>query len=193
VARAALGHGANVDAPLVEPTPGRGLSDEPDAILRAGTTPFLRAAKTADIAAMQLLLDHGANPLLATKEGTTALMAAAGLGWNYGYSQVPEAESLRAIQLCLEKGLDIHAANAKGETALHGAATRGATEIIQFLAGRGARLDAKDKKGRTPLRIAEGDNVQGAVSYSDAAALLRKLMATGEARNSASQDAKVPE
>ena len=91
VAKAALSHGADVDARLLEPTPGRGLSDEPDAILQAGTTPFLRAAKTADLAAMQLLLDHGANPLLVTKDGTTALMAAAGLGWNYGYSQVSES------------------------------------------------------------------------------------------------------
>ena len=111
----------------------------------SGTTPFLRAAKTADLAAMQLLLDHGANSLLVTKEGTTALMAAAGLGWNYGYSQVPETQAIKAIQLCLDKGVDINAANAKGETALHGAAMRGATGIIQLLADRGARLDAKDK------------------------------------------------
>jgi hypothetical protein len=38
----------------------------------------MRAAKQADVALMQLLLDHGADPRLATKKGTTALMFAAG-------------------------------------------------------------------------------------------------------------------
>jgi ankyrin repeat protein len=177
VARAALAHGAKVDPLLIKPTPGRGLSDDPDLILRSGATPFIRAAKTGDVAAMRLLLDHGADPRAVTKDGVSALMAAAGLGWRYGQSQVPESDSVKAVQFCLEHGADINAVNVTGETALHGAATRGANDIIRLLAGRGAKLDIKDKRNRTPLDIAEGGHDRGAVAYPAAAALLKQLMA----------------
>ena len=46
-----------------------------------GQTPFIRAALSGDIEVMRLLLAHGADPNIATKEGTTALMAAAGINW----------------------------------------------------------------------------------------------------------------
>ena len=177
VARSALAHGAKVDPLLTKPTPGRGLSDDPDLILRAGATPFIRAAKTGDVAAMQLLLDHGANPRATTKDGVTALMAAAGLGWRYGQSQIPESDSLKAVQFCLEHGADVNAVNVTGETALHGAASHGANDIIRFLAERGAKLDIKDKRNRTPLDIAEGGRERGAIAYPAAAALLKQLMA----------------
>jgi len=181
VARAALAHGAKVDPLLTKPTPGRGLSDDPDLILRSGATPFIRAAKTGDIAAMQLLLDHGADPRAATKDGVTALMAAAGMGWRYGQSQVPESDSLKAVQFCLEHGADVNAVNVTGGTALHGAASHGANDIIRLLAERRAKLDAKDKRNRTALDIAEGGRERGAVAYPAAAALLKQLMAEASA------------
>lgn len=183
VVRSALAHGAKVDPLLLKPTPGRGLSDEPDLILRAGATPFIRAAKTGDVAAMQLLLDHGADPRAATKDGVTALMAAAGLGWRYGQSLVPESDSLKAVQFCLEHGADVNAVNVTGETALHGAASHGANDIIRLLAERGAKLDVKDKRSRTPLDIAEGGRERGAVAYPAAATLLKQLMAGVTASN----------
>jgi hypothetical protein len=43
-----------------------------------------------------------------------------------------------------------------GLTALHGAANRGSDEIIRFLLDKGAKLDVRDKEGRTPLNWAEG-------------------------------------
>ena len=43
-----------------------------------------------------------------------------------------------------------------GLTALHGAANRGSDDIIRFLVDKGAKLDVKDKEGRTPLAWAEG-------------------------------------
>ena len=59
---------------------------------------------------------------------------------------------LEAVQLCLELGADVNAVNSMGLAALHGAANRGSDDIIELLARRGARLDIKDKEGRTPLR-----------------------------------------
>ena len=52
--------------------------------------------------------------------------------------------------------MDVNAVNSMGLTAVHGAANRGSDDIIRFLVEKGARLDVKDKEGRTPLTWAEG-------------------------------------
>ena len=39
---------------------------------------------------------------------------------------------------------------------MHGAANRGFDAMVKLLAGHGARLDIKDKVGRTPLTFAQG-------------------------------------
>jgi hypothetical protein len=121
-----------------------------------GSTPFMKAATTSDVTLMRILLDHGADPNLRTKNNTTALMAAAGLNWKDIAAIATEPNSIEAIKICLEHGADINAANDLGETAAHGAAQRGADVVMQFLFEHGARLDAKDKAGRTPLDEARG-------------------------------------
>jgi uncharacterized protein len=175
VAAMALAHGANPNARLKEPIPGRGLSDDPDSVLRDGTTPFLRAAKTGDLAGMRLLLAHGADSRLTTAYGTTALMLAAGLGWRFGQSQIPEATAMEAVKFLLDLGADINTANEPGETALHGAAERGADQLVQFLVDHGAALDAKDRQGRTPLDIAAGKGSRGNPGYPRTVALFHEL------------------
>ena len=80
----------------------------------------------------------------------------------------PESDYLEAIKLCLEQGAAINAANSEGVTAMHGAANRGWESVIQFLAGNGARLDVRDKQGRTPMALAES---------AKTVALLKSLMA----------------
>jgi ankyrin repeat protein len=122
-----------------------------------GQTAFLRAASAGDLAVMRLLLDHGADPNIATFAGTTALMAAAGVNWMGGQTFTEPKESLlEAVKLCLDRGADINAANSMGITAVIGAANRGSDEILEFLVKHGAKLDVKDKEGRTPLVWAEG-------------------------------------
>jgi ankyrin repeat protein len=122
-----------------------------------GQTPFLTAALSGDVAVMRLLLANGADPKIPTIEGTTALMAAAGVNWVFDqtYDEGPKA-LLEAVQLCYSLGMDVNAVNSMGLTALHGAANRGSDDIIRFLVEKGARLDVKDKEGRTPLTWAEG-------------------------------------
>jgi len=122
-----------------------------------GQTPFIRAALAGDVTVMKMLLAKGADPKIATFGGTTALMAAAGVNWvvDQTADEGPKA-LLEAVQLCVDLGLDVNAINSMGLTALHGAANRGSDDIIRFLVSKGARLDAKDKEGRTPLTWAEG-------------------------------------
>lgn len=122
-----------------------------------GQTPFLRAALAGDVTVMRLLLAHGADASIATFAGTTPLMAAAGVNWvfNQTFDEGPAA-LLEAVELCHELGLDVNATNTMGLAAVHGAANRGSNDIIEFLAAHGAKLDAPDPHGRTPLVFAEG-------------------------------------
>jgi ankyrin repeat protein len=175
VARLALKRGASPNPQLLEALPGRSLSDDSDPVLRGGTTPFLRAAKTGDIGGMKLLLEHGADPNITTRDHTTALMSAAGLGWKYGDSSIPESDALQSVKLCLELGINVNAVNEKNQTALHGAADRGADRIVQYLAENGAKLDVKDQKGLTPLAMVAGSDSYGHPGYPSTEALLRKL------------------
>jgi hypothetical protein len=64
--------------------------------------------------------------------------------------------------LCLEHGADVNAVNSQGFSAVHGAANRGFDAMIRLLAEHGAKLDVKDKQGRTPMTFAEGVFLAGA-------------------------------
>jgi ankyrin repeat protein len=122
-----------------------------------GQTAFIRAAQSADVPVMKLLVARGADPALATRNGTTALMVAAGVNWVIGqtFSESP-AHWLEPVRLCLELGGDVNAVNEMGLAAVHGAANRGSDDIIEFLAQKGAKLNVPDKHGRTPYNWAEG-------------------------------------
>lgn len=147
---------------------------------RVGATAFFLAAKNADIRMMRLLAEHGADPLIKTEDGATALGAAAGVGiWNVGESAGTNEEALEAVKLAYELGCrEVNAADDFGYAPLHGAALRGSPEIIQFLVDKGADLTAKTKDEHwTALRIADGVYYTGTVKRGrDAGALLRKLM-----------------
>jgi ankyrin repeat protein len=145
-----------------------------------GQTPFLRAALAGDTTTMRLLLEHGADPNIATFEGTTALMAASGVNWTVAqtYTESPQA-LIDAINICLEHGADVNAVNSMGVTAMMGAANRGSNDIIRLLHAKGARLDVVDKQGRSPLRWAEGVFLAttGAEIKPETIALLNELAA----------------
>jgi ankyrin repeat protein len=128
---------------------------------RVGATPFLLAAKNVDTEVMRLLLAAGADPLKANADATTPLMVAAGVDmWNPGEDggSAPdfEAEALEAVKMLVELGNDVNAVNDRGETALHGAAYRGANSIVDYLVEKGAKLDVRSKQGWTPWTIANG-------------------------------------
>jgi ankyrin repeat protein len=148
---------------------------------RIGATPFVMAAKSADVPLMRVLLELGADPKIKTTDGTSALMVAAGVGvYGPGESPGTHEEALEAVKLAFEVGGgDVNDANRDGETALLGAVYRGgAVPVIQFLADKGAKLDVPNKKQWTPLLAAEGVVYasSGIRRYPEAAALIRRLM-----------------
>jgi ankyrin repeat protein len=149
---------------------------------RIGATPFLLAAKAADIPFMRLLLELGADPSITTQDGTTALMAAAGVGiWAPGENPGTDEEALAAVKLVFDVGGGgVNDVDKNGETAAHGAVYRaGSIAVLTFLIDKGARIDVRNKKGWTPLIAADGVEYTPNVlkRYPETAAFLRKKLA----------------
>jgi len=151
------------DAPFVELLLKNGaLVDLPS---KEGVTPLMAAAgvefgdrvtrgrnRTNDgvLATMKLLLDAGANinARMVTEPGRNPAeglsnQAASLVAAQRRPSQVPTAAAV------------------PNQTALHGAAQRGLTPFVKFLAEHGADLEAKDAGGRTALDLAKGVGVAG--------------------------------
>ena len=126
-----------------------------DGRLGEGATAFMRAARGGDIVVMKKLLAAGADPKIVQKSGVTPIHLAAGLGADREGNNAlrgGEDDAIAAIELCLEHGLDVNAVSTSGESAVHSAL--GSPKIIRFLVQKGARLDFKNKQGRTPLEQA---------------------------------------
>src|SRR5690606_38381711 len=97
-----------------------------------------------------------------------------------------------AVKLLLELGIDPNYQAETGRTALHGAAHKGATEVVKLLAAAGARLDLRDfgntdNRGSPELAAhtwqaidyADGlvrAGVQSPIPQPETAAMLRQLM-----------------
>lgn len=158
-----------------------------------GATPFLRASQSGDVALMKLLLAHGADPKINTLLNVSPLQVAAGIGWVEGITYEWSEESTNeAVKLLLDLGLDPNLQADTGRVALHGAAHKGRSKVVQMLADKGAKLNIRDygntdARGSTtmavhtwePIDYADGlvrVGVQSAISHPETADLLRKLM-----------------
>jgi ankyrin repeat protein len=197
-----LDHGANVNARIcgVKSTAEECIGDSTETrtnftmqwLFEDGATPFLRAAQSGDVPLMKLLLEHGANPKIYTAHNVTPLATAAGIGWVEGvtFEWSPE-QTFEAVKMCLDLGIDPNVQDDEGRAALHGAAHKGRTDVIQALVDHGARLDLHDMGSRDsinggmlgqtwiPLDWARGlvrVGVQSAIPHPEAEALLIKLM-----------------
>src|SRR4029450_1281074 len=85
--------------------------------LSEGATPFMRAAKSGDLIVMKLLLEQGADPQIAQKNQTTALIVAAGIGWKDGGDNLntldrgTQADAIEGHKMCLARRRDNRAAH----------------------------------------------------------------------------------
>lgn len=183
--KALLASGARTDIPLASGTTVRRTG--PDYALPAalrGATPYLISAKYGWGDVMRILAAAGADPRAALKDGTTPLMAAASadrvaVHETYGALPASDLRALDAVKAALDLGSDVNATDSNGETALHIATARGYNSVIELLVKSGADIEAKNKRGQTPLRSTGSPVSRGSADQpkplNAAAELLRKL------------------
>jgi ankyrin repeat protein len=159
VAKLLVEKGADVNARYTKTVPPRQAQGNIN--VAPGSTALYRAVRAIDLASVKLLVDAGANPSLALTDGSTPLMAAAGLGApRGGDEEVTEAgdrnDPVDVMKVLVDKGADVNAVNDAGMTPMHYAVQRGVDRIIEYLASKGARFDVKNKQGRSPADLARG-------------------------------------
>jgi ankyrin repeat protein len=127
------------------------INSTPRARMREGSprlvyaTTLMRAALAGDVELTRLLLAHGADPHIISKDRETTLMAACGTGFINGYHrQRSPADRLELVKLLVELGEDVNAADNYGITPLMVAANLGDIEIVKYLISKGADLGAHD-------------------------------------------------
>jgi len=185
-----LAAGANSNAQLKLFPPYRSLRMDrgADSILDIGTTPLLRAARGADIAAIERLVAAGALVDLPQRDGYTPLMAAVGAGAGSVDTRGKFRTALEALETAdalLEAGAAIDQTDARGRTALHYAAAAGYTDAAVLLVNRGANLTLADADGVTPIDAANGKlrgGRRGAAAYPATAEALQRLLTATAAR-----------
>jgi uncharacterized protein len=187
-----LAKGADVNAQMIDSTETRTVFTN-QWLDERGATAFLRASQSGDIELMRLLLEKGADPKIMTNLNVSALQVAAGIGWVEGVTSEHSPEkTLEAVRLLLDLGLDPNVQALTGRVALHGAAHKGATEVVKLLVARGAKMDVRDwgntdNRGSAelaahtwlPVDYADGlvrVGVQSAIPHPETGKVLRDLM-----------------
>jgi ankyrin repeat protein len=127
------------------------INSTPRARMREGSprlvyaTALMRASLAGDVELAKLLLSHGADPNIISRDRETTLMAASGTGFINGYHrQRTPAERLELVKLLVELGQDVNAADNYGITPLMVAANLGDLEVVKYLVSQGADLGAFD-------------------------------------------------
>lgn len=189
IIRRLLEAGVNPNSQLNMHRPGRGGNSSRfvDDLLTTGATPLLRAAIGHDVAAVRLLLEHGALVDLPNVMGVTPLMGAAGMGISQRDRRLDLAGDVQArviatLDVLVAAGADVNArvtdiesrsariaristmTDRLGQTALFGAVKFGWTNVVEWLLAHGAVANVRDAAGKTPLdaalgRIGGRDNV----------------------------------
>ncbi len=161
-----LDRGADPDARMKSSTETRTIFTH-QWLREEGATPFWRAAQSSDTDLLQRLLDAGADPLIATDNGTTVLMVASGIGWVEGVThEWSRDRNVQTVNWLLELGADVNVRDRDGRTALMGAAHKGRNEIVQILVDRGADMAVRDVGSRDSIHNLYGKTWQ-AIDYAD--------------------------
>jgi len=185
-----LAHGANPNARLTDRVKPAKYDTAGNPNLIAGATPLMKAVSTADVTLTKILLAAGADPFIRNAQHSNLLHVAVGLNWRRLGGIGPEPDAIETVKLLLDAGLDINSYNDLGQTVMHAVAMRGrggqeegpntveSRDLIRFLKSKGARLDVKDKAGRTPLDVAvDAKNVTAADLFREMGGLGKATMA----------------
>jgi uncharacterized protein len=127
------------------------INNTPRARMRGGSprivfaTALMRAAFSADLELVNLLLEYGADPTIKSSDNETTLAAAAGLGWVAGFHKERSREDrLAIVKILVEMGADVNWQDNYGISPLMVAGNLGDLPIIQYLIDQGADLAAYD-------------------------------------------------
>jgi len=163
-----LEKGADINAKVAHGTSGRRFSA--DYSVRSqliGMNAFWMAAKYGEVKIVQLLLDRGADPFFVSEAGVTTLQVAMG---NSGSSldhrrdrignaapdlYAEEQRTLALAKILIDRGIDVNAADDRGQTAMHHAVLKNFPVVVQYLALRGADIAVVNGREQTPLVLAE--------------------------------------
>ena len=163
--RALLARGAAPDAAMTKGTPMRRTSQDYDLpVALIPSTPFLLAARFLEPEIVRALKAGGASPRATMRDGTTAIMLAAGVGASApqdrrgvalidGGRAADEDLVLRTVETLLETGAVTDASNQSGDTALHAAAAAGHSRVVSRLVVAGAQVNVKNGRGQSPLSL----------------------------------------
>lgn len=122
--------------------------------------PLLLAAERADTAMIHLLVENGANIRQKSAFDWTAL------------HKLCNSLNLEAIKYLVQKGADISAETAQGDTPLHILSRLPKThEGVSFMIAKGASMESKNQKGQTALLVASlyGNDVGALVLMNEGA------------------------
>jgi ankyrin repeat protein len=199
--RKLLDAGADPNA-LVNNTPRARMREGSPRIVFA--TALMRAAFAADLELVELLLAHGADPMVLSRDNETMLSAAAGLAFIHGYhrGKSPE-ERLQVVKLFVTLGNDVNHHDDYGITPLMAAGNFGDVPIIQYLIDAGADLSAHDLGKKNdgafgssneplmPIDYAIGVGTfvpnNAVIIHEDAVALMAKVMKERGIRHTTSE------
>ena len=121
--------------------------------------PLMLAAGNGDRNVVQLLLDRGAEPNMASQNGITPLHWATSWAgfWPWdGFKDV--------VHILLENGANPNMATTDGTTPLHYAVDYyGHKDLVQLLLDRGAEPNMADQGGNTPLHVAASEGYKDVV------------------------------
>ena len=110
-------------------------------------TPLMDAVSYDRLKTVQLLLDHGANPLTRN---------------DLGQSPIHVAQSLKVAQLLVRLGNDVNATANDGSTPLMTLTAKDKAATMRFLISQGARVNSRAKDGTSALLAAtESEDTEG--------------------------------
>lgn len=123
--------------------------------------------------------ESGLDPIPVGGPAVYPIHAATGVGYGAGFAanahQYAPSGWLPAVKYLIEEiGADVNARDHQGYTPLHHAASRGDTELINYLVEQGGDVTVVSRRGQTTADMANGP-VQRTSPYPEAVALLESL------------------